>query len=220
MVLWKEFLHYFLSFRSRPSAIIAISFQPQGRFVAFVTRRSLHPQSRHSYFTGVSAMCPDMSPLIEPTLLTRALLHLGQICTSTYFPSFLSSSRTVIIAGKFSLRISSSLSTVNCRLRFFFLRCSSSNRQILQHGFSRASMKGLCRPIRCGKQPFLRGNSTSYWHETEKELLLERLQVGFSEVWCQNDPLHHFCRMCLFKHFSDVTHRPSFRERFNPDCLI
>jgi hypothetical protein len=41
--------------RSKTSAIIAISFKFNGLFDAFMTNLSVHPQSGHSYFIGVTA---------------------------------------------------------------------------------------------------------------------------------------------------------------------
>ena len=41
--------------RSKTSATIAISFKLNGLLDAFMTNLSLHPQSGHSYFIGVTA---------------------------------------------------------------------------------------------------------------------------------------------------------------------
>ena len=67
-----------------------------GLFVAFRTKRALHPHSSHSNFGGSVPMCPHKSPLIVLTLRTFGLLHLGQIWMSTSFPSFSKSSKNLI----------------------------------------------------------------------------------------------------------------------------
>ena len=96
-------VHFHLS-ESDASAIISASLMLVGLFVAFETKRSLHPHSLHSNLRGYTPISPHKFPLIVSTLRTLGLLHGDRLVHLHTFPLFQAHSKFQLVHERFGFQ--------------------------------------------------------------------------------------------------------------------